>query len=210
MDQDTAIGGPRPVRSWPWAALLAIAVGISTGALTLIGQRFMPGQWNTLVNSGAIWLIPAFFVGWRMPSIVWAVVAGAATLVSTLLGYYVPSTLTGTPHSLYFVALWTVTALVAGPLFGAAGYWWRDDRRAFRVIGVAFLGGVLVAEGLFIVIVLGYVWSGWTMAAAGVGAAAVLPSRRDRWLTLAALPAPVAAAGGFYAIINWLATNRGL
>ena len=36
------------------------------------------------------------------------------------------------------------------------------------MFGVALLGGVLVAEGLYIVLVLRYYWSGWTMVAAGV------------------------------------------
>jgi hypothetical protein len=170
----------------------------------------MPGQWNTLVNSGAIWLIPVFFVGWRMPSLPWAAAAGAVTLLATLAGYYVPSELTGTPHSLYFVALWTGTAIVAGPLFGVAGYGWRDDRRTPRIAGVALLGGVLVAEGLYIVLVLHYAWSGWAMTAAGVVAVVVLASRRDRLLTLAALPVLIAAAGAAYAVINWLATNPGV
>jgi hypothetical protein len=38
----------------------------------------------------------------------------------------------------------------------------------------------------------------------------VLASRRDRLLTLAALPALIAAAGAAYAVISWLATNPGL
>jgi Family of unknown function (DUF6518) len=210
MDAAAAVGHPRRVRSWSRAALLAVGVGIAVGALTMVGQRFMPGQWNTLVNSGAIWLIPVFFVGWRMPSLLWAGAAGAATLLASLAGYYVPPALTGTPHSLYFVALWTGTAIVAGPLFGVAGYGWRGDRRALRIIGVALLGGVLVAEGLYIVLVLRYAWSGWTMIAAGVVAVAVLASRRDRLLTLAALPILIGAAGAAYAVISWLATNPGL
>jgi Family of unknown function (DUF6518) len=210
MDEAAAVGLPRRVRSWWRATLLAVGVGIAIGALTLVGQRSMPGQWNTLVNSGAVWLVPVFFVGWRMPSLRLAAVLGAATLLATLIGYYVPSALSGTPHSPYFVALWTATAIVAGPLLGVAGYGWRGDRRALRIVGVALLGGVLAAEGLFIIIVLGYEWSGWTMAAAGVTAVVVLASRRDRLVTLVALPVPIVAAGTAYAVINWLATNPSL
>lgn len=206
-----ALAADRPWRdrSWPAAALVAVVVGMVIGALTLVGQRFMPGQWNTLVNSGAIWLVPVFFVGSRMRSLPWAAAAGVATLLATLAGYYVPSTLAGTPHSAYFVALWVGVALIAGPLFGVAGCAWRSDRRMHRVLGVAMLGGVIATEGLYLVVVLGYLWSGWSMVAAGVVALIVLSSRRDRLLTLAVSPLPIAAAGLVYAAINWLGTfNR--
>ena len=140
-----ALAADRPWRdrSWPSAALVAVVVGMVIGALTFVGQRFMPGQWNTLVNSGAIWLVPVFFVGSRMRSLPWAAAAGVATLLATLAGYYVPSTLAGTPHSAYFVALWVGVALIAGLLFGVAGCAWRSDRRMYRVVGVAMLGGVI-------------------------------------------------------------------
>ena len=206
MDGATAADGPRLHRSWSTAALLAVVVGVAAGALTLVGQRFLPGQWNTLVNSGAIWLAPVFFVGSRMPSLPWGAWAGGATLLATLAGYYVPSTLGGTPHSPFFVALWVGVAFVAGPLFGVAGCAWRSDRRTLRVVGVAMFGGVLAAEGLYLVVILGYLWSGWAMVAAGVAAVVGLSSRGDRLLTLAVSPLPIAAAGLVYAAINWLGT----
>lgn len=200
---------PQRSGSRPASALLAICVGIVTGVLTLVGQRYMPGQWNALVNSGAIWLVPVFFVGSRMPSFPYAAIAGAVTLLSTLAGYYVPSMLAGTPHSLFFVVLWVGVAIVAGPLFGISGRAWRSDGRVSRVVGLAMLAGVLAAEGLYLVVVLGYLWSGWAMVAAGAAAALALPSKGDRLLTLAASPAPIAAAGLVYAAINWLGTlNR--
>ena len=100
-------------------------------------------------------------------------------------------------------------ALIAGPLFGVAGYAWVSDRRRLRVAGVAMLGGVIAAEGLYLVIVLGYLWSGWSMVVAGVVAVVVLSSRGDRLLTLAVSPLPIAAAGLAYAAVNWLGTfNR--
>ena len=209
MDAVASAARPRRHRPRATATLLAVVVGVAVGALTFVGQRFMPGQWNTLVNSGAIWLVPVFFVGSRMPSLPWAAAAGATTLLATLAGYYVPSALGGTPQSLFYVALWVAMALVAGPLFGAAGRAWRSDRRRLRVIGVALLGGVLAAEGLYLVIVLGYLWSGWSMVVTAVVAVVALSSRGDRLLTLVVSPLPIAAAGLVYAAINWLGTfNR--
>jgi hypothetical protein len=209
MEAAASAARPRRDRPWARAALLAAVVGVAVGVVTFVGQRSMPGQWNTLVNSGAIWLVPVFFVGSRMRSLPWAAAAGVATLLATLAGYYVPYTLAGTPRSLFYVALWVGVALIAGPLFGVAGRAWRSDRRMYRVVGVAMLGGVLAAEGLYLVLVLGYVWSGWSMVAAGVVAVVVLSSRGDRLLTLAVSPLPIAAAGLVYAAINWLGTfNR--
>ena len=209
MDAVASVARPRRHRPWATATLLAVLVGVAVGALTFVGQRFLPGQWNTLVNSGAIWLVPVFFVGSRMRSLPWAAAAGVATLLATLAGYYVPYTLAGTPKSLFYVALWVGVALIAGPLFGMAGCAWRSDRRMHRVVGVAMLGGVLATEGLYLVIVLGYLWSGWSMVVAGVVADVVLSSRGDRLLTLAVSPLPIAAAGLAYAAVNWLGTfNR--
>jgi hypothetical protein len=209
MDAVASAARPRRHRPWATATLLAVVVGVSVGALTFVGQRFLPGQWNTLVNSGAIWLVPVFFVGSRTRSFPWAAATGVVTLLATLAGYYVPYTLSGTPQSLFYVALWVGLALIAGPLFGMAGCAWRSDRRGLRVAGVAMLGSVLAAEGLYLVVVLGYLWSGWCMVVAGVLAVVVLSSRGDRLLTLAVSPLPIAAAGVVYAAINWLGTfNR--
>lgn len=185
-------------------ALLALGVGILTGLATLVGQGIMPGQWNTLVNSGAIWLVPVFLVGSRMPSRASAVAAGTGTLLSTVAAYYGSAALTGAPISLRNVLFWAVVALVAGPLFGLAGYWRYEGRRMLRVAGVALLGGVFVAEGLYLLLVLKYYWSGWAMVLAGILAAALLAQRSDRLRTLIALPLPAMAAGAAYAVIYWL------
>jgi hypothetical protein len=209
MDAAASAARPRRDRLWATAALLAVVVGVAVGALTFVGQRFMPGQWNTLVNSGAIWLVQVFFVGSRMRTLPWAAAAGVATLLATLAGYYVPDTLAGTPQSLFYVTLWVGVALIDGPLSGMAGCAWRSDRRMHRVVGVAMLGGVMATEGLYLVMVLGYSWSGWSMVVAGVVAVVALSSRSDRLLTLAVSPLPIAAAGLAYAAINWLGTfNR--
>jgi uncharacterized protein DUF6518 len=195
---------PLPTRSLIVGSSIVLGAGILTGLATLIGQGIMPGQWNTLVNSGAIWLVPVFLVGSRMPSRTWAAVAGAGTLLATVATYYGSAALTGAPISLRMVAFWAAVALVAGPLYGCAGRWWHDDRRSLRVSGLALLGGVLVAEGLYLVLVLQYYWSGWTMVLAGILAAILLAQRNDRLRTLVALPLPAMAAGAAYAAIYWL------
>ena len=42
--------------------IIAIVIGIFVGVITLIGQKYLPINFNFLANPGAIWLIPAFLL----------------------------------------------------------------------------------------------------------------------------------------------------
>lgn len=42
--------------------IYALLLGLLTGILTVMGQKYLPGLLNSLANSGAVWLIPAFFM----------------------------------------------------------------------------------------------------------------------------------------------------
>lgn len=185
-----------------------LGIGVVIGVATSLGQALVPGQWNTLVNSGAIWLVAPFLMGSRIGSHRFAAVVGAITMLATVAGYYVTAALRGAPMSMWMTAFWLGVAIVAGPLYGLAGRWSHDDRRALRVIGVALLGGVFIAEAVYLIGILGYFWSGGVMLAAGLVAAAVLARRADRVPTLAALPAPALAAGLVYVLLNWLMQFR--
>jgi hypothetical protein len=67
--------------------LVAVVVGLLTGALTLAGQAVLPEEWNRLANSGAIWVAVAFFVGSLSRSDREALALGTVTLLAALLGY---------------------------------------------------------------------------------------------------------------------------
>ena len=195
-------------RSFVVAGGWALGIGALVGVATFFGQGVMPGQWNTLVNSGAIWLVAPFFVGARSGSRRFAAALGTAVLLATVAGYYGAAGLAGAPMSTWMTAFWLGVALVAGPLYGVAGRWWHDQKRVLRVIGVALLGGVLLAEGLYLMVVLHYFWSGGVMLVAALIAAIVLARRDDRVATLLALPAPALAAGGVYMLLTWLIQLR--
>jgi hypothetical protein len=128
-------------------------VGLAVGVLTLVGQGVVPGDWNHLVNSGAVWLLFAFFAGSLVRSPGWAACAGLETLAGTLVGYYlarfVAYDMSPARGTLLF---WVVLALVGGPIFGLAGSWWCDRHRLKQAAGAALLGGVFLAEGADILI----------------------------------------------------------
>lgn len=195
-------------RSFAVAVCVALGIGGLVGVATFFGQGVMPGQWNTLVNSGAIWLVPPFFVGARVRPRSLAAVLGAAVLLATVAGYYATADLAGAPMSTWMTAFWFGVAVVAGPIYGLAGRWWHDERRVLRVIGVALLGGIFVAEGLYLMAVLHYFWSGGVMLAAGLIATPLLARRDDRLVTLLALPIPALAAGFVYGLLIWLTQLR--
>ena len=163
-----------PGGSWR-VVVLVVLIGLALGVLTVLGQGVLPGNWNRIANSGAVWVAVAFAVGAFMASDRTAALAGATTLVGAVIGYYVtvPWLVEGAASSSRSVAIWGVTALIGGPVFGLAGRWWRmgtDDRRA---IAIALLGGAFAAEGVYTLIhIAGPTGSqeavGWTMLAIGV------------------------------------------
>ena len=130
-----------------------------------------------------------------------AAVAGFATCLFELAGYYVTAAARG-----YFgdggngiLLFWSACALVGGPVFGWAGRAWRRGPGRTRGLGVAILAAAYLAEAA---VVYGwrlhYTSSAVLFAAIGIAAVPVLAYRERimtstlRWL-LAALPAGILA-----------------
>ena len=103
--------------------LVAVAVGLLTGVLTLAGQAVLPTEANRLANSGAIWVTVAFALGWRMPNDTTAAVAGLLALIGALAGYFVAASFAQAGISTSTVAIWVGVAVLGGPVFGVAGRW---------------------------------------------------------------------------------------
>jgi uncharacterized protein DUF6518 len=101
------------------------------GVVTLWGQSHLPGEWSAIANSGAVWLLPATLVGAVMPTDLRAALAGALTLVVAVAVFYaaVPFLVAGASSAPRGVVIWSVTAVVAGPVFGVAGRWIRGTAR---------------------------------------------------------------------------------
>lgn len=139
------------------AGSLAIAVlgGVAVGALTLAGQRVLPGTSNQLANSGAVWSVAAFAAGRFLPVRTrGAAVIGALTLIGAVVGYYATTTLflhddvnTATMRA---PLIWLAIAVVAGPAFGVAGNLVRTNSRIWlRAVAADLVGAVFIGEAVY-------------------------------------------------------------
>jgi hypothetical protein len=191
----------RRTPAWLIVALVAV-VGVANALVTLLAFGTLGEGWNTLGNSGAMWLLVAFGVGAVMPTAGLAVAGATASLVGSVVWFYMAAHyLVGMPVSSAAIAIWLIASLAGGPLYGLAGRWWRHGLGASHVIGLALMGGVFMAEGVFTIInnyrlpIVGWV-------AVGVGAVftiALARSTQDRVLGLVALPVVAALAIVAYA-----------
>jgi hypothetical protein len=176
---------------------LIAAVGVANGLLTLLAFGTLGAGWNTLGNSGAIWLLVAFGVGALMPSTGLAIAGATAGLVGSVVWFYVAAHyLVGMPVSSAGIAIWLIASVTGGPAYGLAGHRWRHGPGARHVTGLALMGGVFIAEGIFTLIhdpLLPIV--GWVAVVVGaIFTVALARSTRDRLLGLVALPIVTALA----------------
>jgi hypothetical protein len=188
------------------AAVLVAAAGLALGFLTLLGQIVLHGEWLALVNSGAMWLLPAFLVGAAMRSDGAAALAGTGLLVAAVVGYYapVPFVVEGAAASTRSVAIWIATSLVGGPVYGVAGRWWRSAIPWRRIAGIGLLGGAFVAEGLARIAINHDRRAGVAMVVAGAAIPLVLGSSGgERVRSLLAIAPVVIVTAIAYELINW-------
>jgi hypothetical protein len=125
---------------------IVVTIGLAVGALTSVLQTHLDSPWLSLVNAASPWMTFAFVLGamWRRP--VDAALAGIATGLLELAGYYVTAKLRGHPAGGSIVGFWAGCAIAGGPIFGAAGWaWWRAPERASD-LGAASLPAAFFAE----------------------------------------------------------------
>ena len=133
-------------------ALVTAVAALLLGLVDLLLQKTLPYPLANLANSGAVWAVLAFLLGWWVRGPWWrSAVAGAVLLVVAVPAYYVSAWLVqdddlavvAAPTSL----LWMGFGLVAGAVFGTAGSWARDSGWR-RLVGIASPGAVLAGESL--------------------------------------------------------------
>jgi hypothetical protein len=187
---------PSALASRTRCGLLVLAVGLATGVLTLLGQAVLDGDWNRLANSGAIWVTIAFTLGTVMSSDREAGVAGISALVLALVGYQLASTIAQLPLGASAFVIWTGTALVGGPVFAIAGRRWQADTGRSRLVAIALLGAVFVAEGVYTLWLIPDIWrTGVVEVVVGVAVPVLLGRHRRERATALALLVPLALLG---------------
>ncbi|MFF2996571.1 DUF6518 family protein [Streptomyces sp. NPDC057950] len=209
-----------PGLSTPAAGL---AAGLVLGVLTNLAQGWLPGAFNHIANSGAVWSAVAFAAGailaHRAPLVI-AAVTGLLTELGLVIGYYGYAAFGRDGiGSLTMPLVWVAAACVAGPLFGVAGLWSRKGQSgARRIIGTAALAGVFGGEGVALVRALPHSTEATACIAVLLLVSLLLPrTLKDRALTLSAAVAlsllshvVVGAAGSVFADAPTIGTVPGL
>lgn len=162
---------PRP-RLGSATIALAVAAGLAIGAATLLLQKLLPGAWNHLANSGAVWVAGAFaFTAWRARNPKEGAILGVLVLIGAVVGYYGSASVTGVQDvtAVRGPAIWSGVALVAGPVFGVAGFAYRRGPAVVRVVAVALLAGLFIAEALYLLAEFSYLAEAVVTGAIGLG-----------------------------------------
>lgn len=176
------------------ASALAVLGGSAIGVATNVLQGVLPGGYNSIANSGSVWVVGAFVAGALSTRL--APLLGLLTQAFAVVGYYAYAELVrdgmGDWHA---PGVWLGLAFVAGPIFGLAGTWWRRGAGRRPILGAGMLGGVFGMDGLWHLTVLNYVDTGIAFCVAGVVITLALGRTwRERLLGLlvAAMLAPLA------------------
>lgn len=130
--------------------LFSLLIGGIVGVLTVIGQAYLPGNLNSLANLGPVWLVPAFFVSAAGDRVGKSMIEGWLSLSGMVMGYYWFESVWNV-HAFFvgrWMTVWLVIAVVAGAIFGAAGYLWRHRDHRWHRLGSALLAGVFLADGI--------------------------------------------------------------
>ena len=133
-------------------ALVTAVAALLLGLVDLLLQKTLPYPLANLANSGAVWAVLAFLLGWWVRGPWWrSALAGAALLVAAVPAYYVSAWLVQDDDLAVVVSppalLWMLFGVIAGAVFGTAGSWARDPGWR-RLVGIASPGAVLAGEAL--------------------------------------------------------------
>ncbi len=130
--------------------IYALLLGLLTGILTVMGQKYLPGSLNSLANSGAVWLIPAFFMASAAKKMLPASILCAETLIVCVISYYLTESIVN-QHTFvfggFYFYLWLICAVIAGTIFGFGAYLYRRKGTHYNW-GASLLPAVFLAEGL--------------------------------------------------------------
>lgn len=156
----TALSTPHTDRDdHPVRDIVAVCVGLAFASLlfNLSFSAEMQGrmqEWSfvrksvtKVLNSGTAWAAVGVYAGWRMRRLPWALVAGVAASVGSLVVYTVIDVVAihGAPGQRDTNAMWFIAALLFGAPLGFAG-WLARRRDALGVLGRLVVPVGAVAE----------------------------------------------------------------
>lgn len=130
---------------------VAIILGILVGGLTVIGQKYLPINFNFLANSGAVWLVPAFFISYFLKSSKGnSIGLCIVCLLFCVMSYYWFEAIMNN-HEFYlnrWAIIWIVMAFVAGAVFGLGAYFVNSRNHILKYCGMNLLPAVFFSEGM--------------------------------------------------------------
>ena len=171
-----------------------MAAGLAVGVLTSLAQTVLDGPWNSLANAVSPWLTTAFVVGALQTRARTAIWVGLAATLLQVVGYYATSDLRGFGVSTTYVTIWSICAIVGGPLFGAAGRSWWHARPAG--LGAALLVAAYASEAIVgFQLRLDYTANAVLFGAIALLLAAGLGAHRRQYGAVAGWLLPALAAG---------------
>lgn len=164
-------------RSTRELAVIAVAGGAGLGLASLLAVRFLPHPANLIGTLGGPWLAVAFAVGAVARDRRSAAWAGAASMATAVIAYYVVRWMLSprAPGGLLVggeVAPYLVIGLLAGTGMAVVGALWRTGRARVRGVAAGLLAGALGAE---VIVLASRAWQGQELVFAAIqGGAAVL------------------------------------
>lgn len=166
--------------------LLGLALGVATSAVDVVaGGLDQTPAWRAasmLLNAGCVWAGLAVLGGWLLATPWRGAVAGVGSLISAVAAYYCYGLVFGDRVGIAFsglsahVRMWTILAVLAGPLLGLAGALARRSGLvgmiAALVVPVGAAVEMLVLRSLGSVTFRIDPWQAWAQTAVVIAAAA--------------------------------------
>src|ERR1700749_1872934 len=127
-------------------ALLVLVVALGLGALTDLGQAWLPQSSASLVNSGGSWAAVAFVLALLATG---TGRAGLWGLLGLAGAYYAAPILGHVPESPASIRFWMLAAVIVGPLLGLAASWVRRGSPVTAALGAGAAAGLLGGESIY-------------------------------------------------------------
>ena len=129
-------------------------MGIIFGLATHLVGKVLPSEWYFLIETKAIWLIPAFLIAFNLPlrrKSTDAIAVSTITLVATGATYYTSEVVKNTGGWYFYgdFGYFIIPAIVAGIITGYVAYLGRSATNKFiRYASVAILPAIYTGGGI--------------------------------------------------------------